>query len=131
MYKFIKQDTRPTSVSLQLFAQEIESGNNYLGYNVSNNQAEYQGLTDGLDYIVNNEISCHELLVRGDAEIVIRQMTGRYQVRSHNIIPYYNEAQASLAQVHCNEYGFYHISRDGNGEADQLANEAIDGEGYY
>eukprot|EP00584_Thalassiosira_punctigera_P024767 CAMPEP_0172555134 /NCGR_PEP_ID=MMETSP1067-20121228/58105_1 /TAXON_ID=265564 ORGANISM="Thalassiosira punctigera, Strain Tpunct2005C2" /NCGR_SAMPLE_ID=MMETSP1067 /ASSEMBLY_ACC=CAM_ASM_000444 /LENGTH=168 /DNA_ID=CAMNT_0013343643 /DNA_START=278 /DNA_END=784 /DNA_ORIENTATION=+ len=103
----------------------IASGSDYLGYNVSNNQAEYQGLINGLDYLDNNCISCHGLYVRGDAEIVIRQMEGEYNVNSPNIRPYYNEAQDSLNEVDCNFSNFRHVPRDKNWEADQLANDAI------
>jgi ribonuclease HI len=102
----------------------IASGKRYLGYNVSNNQAEYEGLTEGLDYI-SDYIECDGLYIRGDAEIVVRQMMGEYEVRSPNIRPYYNDAQSSLARVCCDFYYFRHVSRCANWEADELANEAI------
>lgn len=100
-----------------------------MGFNVSNNQAEYQGLIDGLDYLVDNGISCHGLYVRGDAEIVIRQMEGEYNVNSYNIKPYYNDSQNSLQEVDCVFVNFRHVYRDRNWEADALANEAIQ-DGY-
>ena len=52
-------------------------------------------------------------------------MTGDYNVNSHNIIPYYNEAKDALYNVDCQFHKFSHISRDKNWEADDLANEAI------
>jgi ribonuclease HI len=97
-----------------------------LGYNISNNQAEYQGLIDGLDYMYDNGISCCDLFIRGDSEIIINQMIGRYNVNSPNIIPYYNEARNSLESINCNSYNFRHIRRNENWEADSLANDAID-----
>mmetsp|Transcript_24922 Transcript_24922/g.44863 ORF Transcript_24922/g.44863 Transcript_24922/m.44863 type:complete len:151 (-) Transcript_24922:256-708(-) len=108
----------------------IASGCEYLGFSVSNNQAEYAGLIDGLNYLVNNNISCDKLYVRGDAEIVIRQMEGEYNVNSYNIKPYYNDAQDALNQIDCTSFNFRHFSRDKNWEADQLANEAIQNNGY-
>lgn len=102
----------------------------YLGYNVSNNQAEYQGLINGLQYIQFN-ISCNGLYIRGDSEIVIRQMEGDYQVRSHNIRSYHADAKNLLNYIDCDYYNFRHIARDRNWEADELANEAIDDNAYY
>ena len=93
---------------------------------MSNNQAEYQGLIDGLTYLEDNYISCHGLYVRGDAEIVIRQMEGEYNVNSPNIRPYYNEAQDVLDRTDCTFYNFRHVSRDRNWEADREANDAIE-----
>jgi ribonuclease HI len=98
----------------------IASGSKYIGYNKSNNQAEYAGLSAGLLYIRYN-IECFGLYVRGDSEIVINQMNGEYQVRSPNIIDYYNRATGLREDIDCQHYSFRHISRDRNWEADQLA----------
>lgn len=108
----------------------VAQGSDYLAYNVSNNQAEYQGLINGLEYIDDN-LACDTIYIRGDAEIVIRQMNGVYQVRSSNIQPYYNSVQKLLQCIQCNEYSFRHVSRDRNWKADQLANEAIDQNQHY
>lgn len=97
----------------------------YLGYEVSNNQAEYHGLIKGLKFIRDN-IECDGLYIRGDSEVVINQMSGDYQVRSPNIRAYYNKANDILSQIDCEFYNFRHISRDKNWQADQLANDAID-----
>jgi ribonuclease HI len=102
----------------------IRKGKAFLGYDVSSNQAEYEGLTKGLIYVRYN-ISCDFLYIGGDSEIVIRQMQGTYQVRSQNIRPYYDEAMEVLSDVGC-DYSFRHIPRVKNWEADRLANKAID-----
>lgn len=75
---------------------------------------------------ISNYVECDGLYIRGDAEIVIRQMNGEYQVRSPNVRPYYNEAQNSLGYVDYEFVYFRHVSRSDNWEADELANEAID-----
>ena len=49
----------------------------YLGYNVSNNQAEYEGLTQGLEYIHSN-IDCYGLYIRGDSEMLGPNNTTAY-----------------------------------------------------
>lgn len=104
----------------------ILDGNEYLGYNVSNNQAEYQGLYRALEDIYDRDISCHGLYIRGDSQIVINQLDGFYQVRSDNIIGYYNDVQNMLGMLDYNFVKFTHIDRSRNWIADELANEAID-----
>lgn len=93
---------------------------------MSNNQAEYQGLIEGLAYLNDNGISCHGLYVRGDAEIVVRQMEGDYNVNSPNIRPYYHEAQDALQRIDCTFASFRHVPREKNWEADREANVAIE-----
>lgn len=104
----------------------IRRGKKYLGYDVSNNQAEYQGLKGALKYLDDNEISCHGLYIRGDAEIVIKQMEGLYQVRSRNITRHYNAVQKLLNSIDKTFVKYTHIDRSHNYEADGLANRAID-----
>uniref|UniRef100_A0A7S2V8H0 RNase H type-1 domain-containing protein n=1 Tax=Entomoneis paludosa TaxID=265537 RepID=A0A7S2V8H0_9STRA len=105
---------------------QIDYGSRYLGLNKSNNQAEYQGLIDALEFMYDSDIECAKLYIRGDAEVVLCQMDGVYQVRSKNIMEYYHKAADLLKSVDCGSYCYSHISRDKNWEADRLANEAID-----
>ena len=108
-------------------SHEIETGKDYLRFNVSNNQAEYQGLINGLRYIQDN-ISCNKVYVRGDSEIVIRQMLGQYNVNSHNIRSYFDKAKEIENDLDRNgvKICYRHISRADNWKADKLANSAID-----
>lgn len=104
----------------------IASGRYFLGYNVSNNQAEYQGLYEALEYLVDCSISCIGLYIRGDSQIVINQLDGVYQVRSDNIIGYYNDVQRMIRYINCNFIKYTHIDRSRNDIADELANDAMD-----
>ena len=108
----------------------VDEGSHYLGYDVSNNQSEYQGLIEGLNYMIYNYIQCEALYIRGDSEIVINQINGDYEVRSSRIWPCYEEAMERLNQVDCGWYRISHVPRGRNYRADQLANEAIDSECY-
>jgi ribonuclease HI len=105
---------------------KLASGQKYLGYSVSNNQAEYRGLDAALDYLDRESISCHGLFIRGDSEIVLKQLEGIYKVRSDNIIGYYNNVINSLDYVDKTFVKYTHIDRSRNSEADQNANDAID-----
>lgn len=107
----------------------IKDGSIFLGWQVSNNQAEYQALASGLKYIKRNLI-CRGLYIRGDAEIVINQINGDYQVRSENIRPYYQKVMNLLESLEedgdIDYYRATWIPRMKNTEADRLANHAID-----
>jgi ribonuclease HI len=105
----------------------VVEGYEYLGYNVSCNQAEYHGLINGLRMVEDN-LDVDRLYVRGDSEIVIKQLNGEYQVRSPNIYPLYEEADQLLGGLNIYEYTARHIRRDKNWRADDLANMAIDEE---
>ena len=104
----------------------IARGSKYLGYNVSNNQAEYEGLEEALQFMIDNGISCHGLYIRGDSLIVIHQLEGIYQVRSGNIIEYYNARMTKLDYIQHTFVTYRHVNRSENCDADELANNAID-----
>jgi ribonuclease HI len=109
----------------------VARGNEYLGYNVSSNQAEYEGLEQALQYIYDQNIGCGTLNVRGDSELVINQLKGSYQVRNSNLRQHYDNVMSDLSQVDADEIVYSHVSRFRNREADRLANKAIRDESGY
>jgi len=106
----------------------VASGSVPLGFAVSSNQAEYQGLIEGIEHLRDN-IECDGLFIRGDSELVIYQLLGEYNVNSPYIRSYYNQARRALKRVGCAFSYLNHIDRYRNSEADALAKEAAD-EGY-
>ena len=110
---------------------EIARGQKYLGYDISNNQAEYEGLEAALRYLDDNCISCYGLYIRGDSQIVINQLDGTYQVRSSNIKPYYNAVMDVMRGIDKEFVNYKHIDRSRNWEADNLANDAINEQQDY
>jgi ribonuclease HI len=93
----------------------------YIG-RATNNVAEYYGLITALDYAASQGIS--RLLVRSDSELLVRQMQGRYKVKSADLRPLYERAR-KLA----NGFAYFaieHVRRELNREADELANVALD-----
>jgi ribonuclease HI len=93
----------------------------YIG-RATNNVAEYYGLITALDYAASQGIS--RLLVRSDSELLVRQMQGRYKVKSADLRPLYERAR-KLA----NGFAYFaveHVPRELNREADELANVALD-----
>ena len=100
---------------------EIWSGSLFLGKNATNNQSEYTGLIFGLQQAIDMDIKT--LMVKGDSQLVINQMTGKYKCNSENIIELYKKAK-ELEKKFENIY-FVHVLRHLNKRADQLSNDAI------
>jgi ribonuclease HI len=93
----------------------------YLG-RATNNVAEYYALIGALDYAQSQNIS--RLAVRSDSELLVRQMQGRYKVKSPDLRPLYERAQKMVrALAH---FEIAHVPREQNSEADELANLALD-----
>ena len=105
--------------------QWIASGHKYLRYNVTSNQAEYYGLNAALNYILNNGLSCNELHIQGDSQLVIKHLTGEFEVRSDRLRPRYNLVKQKLNDIDKRFVYYNHVRRSSNREADALANKAI------
>lgn len=88
----------------------------------TNNVAEYFALLAALDYAANHGIK--GLRVRSDSELLVRQMQGRYKVKSSDLKPLHERASKLARQL---EYFIIeHIPRELNRDADRLANLALD-----
>jgi ribonuclease HI len=99
--------------------ESIASGNRKLGI-MTNNQAEYSGLIDGLK--MANELGICTLVVCGDSKLVIEQMNKTWKINSTNLIPLWKQAQ-ELSKKMSVEWKW--IPRAENSKADSLANEAL------
>jgi len=86
----------------------------------TNNYAEYTALIKVLGYCIKNNLL--NIKVFGDSQLVIRQMTGIYAVKSPNIIPLYNEAKRLEKQL--NSIEFQWIRREFNEIADEMSKKA-------
>ncbi len=102
----------------------------YLGLK-TNNQAEYQAIILGLKQVNRiikqspNQFS--DLIIKGDSDLIIKQLKGTYQVRSQNIFGLFQETSKLLNQVTNSGINLklMHIYRNMNKIADSLANQAI------
>jgi ribonuclease HI len=101
-------------------AVRFETGK-YIG-RATNNVAEYYGLITALDYAATQGIG--RLLVRSDSELLVRQMQGRYKVKSLDLQPLHERAR-KLAKAFA-YFAIEHVPRELNREADELANVALD-----
>src|SRR3954468_12873305 len=62
----------------------------------TNNVAEYEALITGLEKAL--ELGAKKLQIRGDSELIIKQMKGEYRVRHPELKPLYEEAQKLIRQ---------------------------------
>ena len=90
----------------------------FAGYSTTNNEAEYTGLILGLNTALKQGIT--ELQVRGDSQLVIRQMQGKYKVNSPKLAPLHKCATTLAAKFTKIDYD--HVYRDKNQRADALSN---------
>ena len=89
----------------------------------TNNIAEWSALIEGLK--LAKAYGCRELEVRGDSQLIIRQITGRYIVKSENLIPLYDEARKLCRNFE--KISFKWVQREKNADTDALSNRALDG----
>ena len=88
----------------------------------TNNVAEYQGLLLGVRRA--RELGAEELEVIADSELMIRQLSGAYQVRAPALRELHAEALSLLKAFR--KVKLVHIPREQNAEADEMSNRAID-----
>ena len=91
----------------------------------TNNVAEYYALLAALDYAVTHGIKA--LRIRSDSELLVRQMQGRYKVKSADLKPLHERAAKLSRQLEY--FVIEHVPREMNRDADALANLALDSSG--
>ena len=104
----------------------VASISEFLGH-ATNNVAEYTALISAFDALLAElQENAHSANVDVfmDSKLVIEQMKGAWKVKHTNMKPLQARA-ASLARQF-GSVSFTHIPREKNGDADALANEAMD-----
>jgi len=101
----------------ELAAQASE----FLG-EATNNVAEYRALLLGLKLARDQGVT--RLRIFADSQLLVRQLTGRYRVKSLHLLPLWQQVRKELQ--HFEACAIDHVPRAENREADALANEAID-----
>lgn len=88
------------------------------GPGATNNVAEYTGCIRALEWILSQ--GCTEpVVLRGDSELVLKQLKGEYKVRSPLLAPLYWKARELAARLL--SLRFEWVPREQNAEADRLA----------
>ena len=100
----------------------------FLGENVTNNIAEYEGLIKALELAF--EYTKNELTCILDSELIVKQLLGEYKVRHHKLLELFLKVQK--LQENFKKIRYLHVGRDNNFQriADELLNEELDKLGY-
>jgi ribonuclease HI len=88
----------------------------------TNNAAEYHALIRGLEQAAR--LAAPIIAIYSDSELLVRQITGEYQVKSPKLAPLHRQVQVLL--IKAGRWTIRHVSRDQNLRADELANLAMD-----
>jgi ribonuclease HI len=90
------------------------------GTGMTNNVAEYSALKHAAEWVRQN---CREdeIVIKGDSQLVIRQMNGTWQIKSETSKKFVPEIRR-LLEGRKTRYAW--IPREQNAEADQLSNVA-------
>ncbi|MHB9288380.1 ribonuclease HI [Halobacteriales archaeon Cl-PHB] len=90
----------------------------------TNNQAEYAALIRGLE--VARDHGFDEVEVRGDSELIVKQVRGEYDTNDPDLRERRVDVRELLRSF--DDWSISHVPREVNDRADELANEALDGE---
>jgi GxxExxY protein len=99
----------------------LHSFSRYLG-ETTNNVAEYRALLAALEYALEHRYL--RLKVVSDSELLVRQMQGRYKVKSADLKPLREQARGLIDRL--GAFSIEHVRREANREADRLVNQALD-----
>ena len=110
--------------------QIIKKFGEYLGDNLTNNDAEYQAIIFALKKfksVFGKAIAdITELEIRADSELVVKQLNGEYRLTDPKIQQFFIEIWN--LKFDFESVKFKHIPREKNKEADALVNAALDAE---
>ena len=87
------------------------------GRGMTNNVAEYEGLMAAAQWLVDEGIE-DKIVIKGDSELVIKQMKGQYKVSSATSKKYVPEIKRLLQGK---DVSFSWVPREENEEADRLS----------
>src|SRR4051812_9805176 len=88
----------------------------------TNNVAEYRALISALEEA--KKLGARNVVIRGDSELIIKQMLGQYKVKHPDMKTLYDEAQELIREFDSSK--IEHNLRHKNELADKLANLAMD-----
>jgi ribonuclease HI len=88
----------------------------------TNNIGEYMGLLEGLK--VCNEYKLDGILITGDSNLVVKQVTNQWKINFSHIKIYHSQIQELLKKFEC--VHIRHVYREHNKKADQLSDETLE-----
>lgn len=111
--------------------QVIKKYGEYLGDNLTNNEAEYQAVIFALKKfkaLFGKKIAeVSDIEVRSDSELLVSQMQHKYKILDQNMQKLFLELWNLV--IDFKSVKFKLIPREKNKEADRIVNETLDGHG--
>lgn len=111
--------------------QVCKKYSDYLGDNLTNNEAEYQAVIFALQKfkaLFGKKLAeSSEVEMRMDSELLVKQLNGEYKVLEPKIQELF--LKVWNLKIDFKKVKFNHIPREKNKEADALVNECLDGQG--
>lgn len=108
--------------------QEVKKYGEYLGDNLTNNEAEYSAVIFALKKfkaLFGKKLAENtDVEIRADSEFLAKQMNGEYKILDEKIQKLFIEVWN--LKLDFQSVRFKHIPREKNREADRLVNEALD-----
>ena len=108
--------------------QVIKKYGEYLGDNLTNNEAEYGAVIFALKKfkaVFGKAIAANsDVELRADSELVVKQLNGEYRLQDPKIQQFFIEIWN--LKFDFKSVKFKHTPRERNKEADRLVNEALD-----
>ncbi len=110
--------------------QIIKKYGEYLGDNLTNNEAEYSAVIFALKKfkaLFGKALAKNsDVEIRADSEFLVKQLNGEYKILDEKIQKLFIEVWN--LKLDFKSVKFKHISREKNKEADRLVNEVLDAE---
>lgn len=88
----------------------------------TNNVAEYTGVLKALEWALAQGLEKEKTLVRGDSELVIKQLKGEYKVKSPSIVDLFTRVRDLAKKFPA--IAFEWVPREENKDADAMTNRA-------
>jgi len=108
--------------------QIIKKYGEYLGDNITNNEAEYSAVIFALKKfkaLFGKKIAeVSDVEVRADSELLVKQLNGEYKLENEKIQKFFIEIWN--LKIDFKSVKFKHIPREKNFEADHLVNQVMD-----
>jgi phosphoribosylglycinamide formyltransferase-1 len=101
--------------------KQLQAKSFFIG-KATNNIAEYTAIIKALE--ASKEFDAKEADIYSDSELLVRQLGGRYKVKSENIAPLFQQVTELLSEFE--KWQIRHIPREKNKQADKLVNQALD-----
>lgn len=118
-----KKNPGPSGAGAVIYNNDIEIWKRslFVGKKSTNNVAEYTGMIIGIEHA--KQLGIKKLTIKGDSNLVIQQMNGKFNVTAPHILKLYNQARSILSYF--DSVSFIHVYRHFNQRADELANLAL------